>query len=321
MSSKGRAAILVCGLLTALAAVGEDWPRKPVRVVVANSAGSLSDVMARLVFARLSESLGQQFFIDNRPGAGGSIGAELVAKSPPDGYTLLMASDGMLTVNPFIYSKLGYDPLRDFAPVSLVTKLTQALYVNSGLGAKTLDDFVRIARANPGKLTYSSGGNGHATHLAMELFLWKANLQLVHVPYKGTAPALQAAATGEVAAIVMSTSLANPFVASGKLIALGTMGASSPNVLPGVPSLSSVFPESEALSWQAVVAPASTPPQIVETLRGAIAKALASPDLRERLKDGGTDPTPSSPQELEQLVRADFERNRELVKRMNLKVD
>ena len=314
--------LLFClALVATSAAFAQDWPKKAVRVVVPNSAGSLSDLVARLVFARVSDLLGQQFYIDNRPGAGGSIGAEFAAKSPPDGYTIIQISDGTVTVNPFIYPKLGYDPLRDFAPVSLVTKLTQALYVTSALGPKTLDEFVQMARANPGKLTFASGGNGHATHLAMGLFLWKANLQLVHVPYKGTGPALQAAAAGEVSALMIATSIAQPFVASGKLIPLATVGATSPEVLPGVPPLASRFPDSELDSWQAVAAPAKTAPEIVRVLHDAIAKALASPDIRDKLKAGGTDAVASTPEELGELVREEYARNRELLKRLNLKVD
>jgi len=316
-----RKLLLLFALMAATAASAQDWPRKAVRVVVPNSAGSLSDLVARLVFAKVSDLLGQQFYIDNRPGAGGSIGAELVAKSAPDGYTIGQISDGQLTVNPFIYPKLGYDPLRDFAPVSLVTKLTQALYVNSSLGPKTLDDFVKMARANPGKLTFASGGNGHATHLAMGLFLWKANLDLVHVPYKGTGPALQAAAAGEVSALMIATSIAQPFVASGKLIPLATVGASTPDVLPGVPPLASRFPGAELQSWQAVAAPAKTPPEIVRVLHDAIAKALASPEVADKLRAGGTDAVSSTPQELDELVHEEYPRNRELIQRMKLKID
>jgi len=316
-----RKLLLLFALMAATAAGAQDWPRKAVRVVVPNSAGSLSDLVARLVFAKVSDLLGQQFYIDNRPGAGGSIGAELVAKSSPDGYTIGQISDGQLTVNPFIYPKLGYDPLRDFAPVSLVTKLTQALYVNSSLGPKTLDDFVKMARANPGKLTFASGGNGHATHLAMGLFLWKANLDLVHVPYKGTGPALQAAAAGEVSALMIATSIAQPFVASGKLIPLATVGASTPDVLPGVPPLASRFPGAELQSWQAVAAPAKTPPEIVRVLHDAIAKALASPEVADKLRAGGTDAVSSTPQELDELVHEEYPRNRELIQRMKLKID
>ena len=303
------------------AAFAQDWPKKPVRVIVANSAGSLSDLMARLVFARVAESLGQAFVIENKPGAGGSIAGTEVAHATPDGYTVIYASDSTLTINPFIYSKIGYDPQRDFAPVSLVCKITQALYVNSGLGVKTLDDFVRMARANPGKITYGSGGNGHATHLAMELFLWRANLKLVHVPYKGTGPALQAAATGEVSALAIATSIAKTFVDQGKLIPLGTIGAPSPDFMPGVAPLNRSFPDSEMVGWQAVLFPAKTPPEIVQTLHDAIAKALASREVSERLKDGGTQAMSSMPAELAELIHEDYARNGELAKRMKLKID
>ena len=303
------------------AAFAQDWPKKPVRVIVANSAGSLSDLMARLVFARVAESLGQAFVVENKPGAGGSIAGTEVARATPDGYTVIYASDSTLTINPFIYSKIGYDPQRDFAPVSLVCKITQALYVNSGLGARTLDDFVRMARANPGKITYGSGGNGHATHLAMELFLWRANLKLVHVPYKGTGPALQAAATGEVGALAIATSIAKPFVDQGKLIPLGTIGAPSPDFMPGVAPLNRSFPDSEMVGWQGVLFPAKTPPEIVQALHDAIAKALASREVAERLKDGGTQAMSSTPAELAELIHEDYARNGELAKRMKLKID
>src|ERR1051325_11702683 len=316
-----RKLLLLFALMAATAASAQDWPRKAVRVVVPNSAGSLSDLVARLVFAKVSDLLGQQFYIDNRPGAGGSIGAELWGEWAPEGYTIGQISAGQLTVNPFIYPKLGYDQLRDFAPVSLVTKLTQALYVNSSLGPKTLDDFVKMARANPGKLTFASGGNGHATHLAMGLFLWKANLDLVHVPYKGTGPALQAAAAGEVSALMIATSIAQPFVASGKLIPLATVGASTPDVLPGVPALASRFPGAELQSWQAVAAPAKTPPEIVRVLHDAIAKALASPEVADKLRAGGTDAVSSTPQELDELVHEEYRGNRERIQRMKLKID
>jgi tripartite-type tricarboxylate transporter receptor subunit TctC len=316
-----RTLLFCIALLASSAAFAQDWPKKPVRVVVPNSAGSLSDLVARLVFAKVSDILGQQFYVDNRPGAGGSIGAELVAKAPPDGYTIIQISDGTVTVNPFIYPKLGYDPLHDFAPVSLVTKLTQALYVNSSLGVKTLDDFVRMARANPGKLTFASGGNGHATHLSMALFLWKANLDLVHVPYKGTGPALQAAAAGEVSALMIATSIAQPFVAQGKLIPLATVGASTPDVLPGVPPLASKFPGAELDSWQAVEVPAKTPPEIVRVLHDAIAKAVASRDISDKLRAGGTDAVASTPEELGKLIHEEYERNRELLQHLKLKID
>ena len=306
---------------TSFAAVAQDWPKKPVRVVVANSTGSLSDLMARLVFAKVAEILGQPFVIENKPGAGGSIAAAEVARATPDGYTVIYSSDSQFTINPFLYKNLGYDPLKDFEPVSLTCKITQALYVNAGLGAKTLDDFVKMARANPGKITYGSGGNGHATHLSMELFLWKANLKLIHVPYKGTGPALQAAATGEVDALMIATSIAKPFVDQGKLITLASIGAPSADTMPGVAPLNKTFPGSEMVSWQGVFLPAKTPREVVQALHDALAKALASPEVANRLRDGGTQPQASTPAELAELVHEDYARNGELAKRMNLKVD
>ena len=315
------AAAVLTVVFTSGTAVAQDWPKKPVRVVVANSTGSLSDLMARLVFAKVSEILGQQFVIENKPGAGGSIAAAEVARATPDGYTVIYSSDSQFTINPFLYKNLGYDPLKDFEPVSLTCKITQALYVNSSLGPKTLDEFVKMARANPGKLTYGSGGNGHATHLAMELFLWKANLKLIHVPYKGTGPALQAAAVGEVNAIAIATSIAKPFVDQGKLITLGSIGAPSADTMPGIAPLNQTFPGSEMISWQAVFLPGKTPREVVQTLQGALAKALASPEVANRLKDGGTQPQSSTPAELAELVHEDYARNGELAKRMNLKVD
>ena len=176
---------LVLGLLTLPQYAdlnAQEYPSKPVRVVVPNAAGSLNDSLARLISARLSETLGQQFLVDNRAGAGGIIAAEFVAKSAPDGHTLFLTSSSIVVVNPFLYSKLSYDPLRDFEPVSMLVKVSEVLIVNPSLGGKTVDDFVRLAKARPAQITYASGGNGHPTHLMMELFQRKAGIQLVHVP-------------------------------------------------------------------------------------------------------------------------------------------
>lgn len=310
---------IVAALPTVAPAQG--WPQKTVRVVVPNAAGSTSDILARMVFGRVSEVLGQQFIVDDRPGAGGSIGAGIVAKSTPDGYTLMVAANGMMTINPFLYAKLDYDPLRDFVAISMLAKVTETLVVSSSLGVKSMEEFVRIAKARPGTIHYSSGGNGHATHLMMELFLWKAGLQLVHVPYKGTTPAMQAVVAGEVDAFAIAAALAQPHVQSGKVVALAVIGPRLADVLPGVPPLSSFYPDAEGVNWQALYAPAQTPKPILDRLNAIVVRTLESPEMKARLAQVGLIATSSTPIELDEVVRADQAVNRELIKRIGLKLD
>ena len=323
MARKMPALVMVLGLLCAWApfAHAQGWPDKPVRVVVANAAGSLSDTMGRLLFSKVSEELGQSFLIDNRPGAGGTVGTEQVAKSPADGYTLLIATNAMMAANPFLYSKLGYDPLRDFASVTMLAKISEVLIINGALGVRTMDEFVRLVRARPGQINYASGGNGHPTHLMMELFVSKAGLNMVHIPYKGTPPAVQALVTGEVGAFAIGAGLAQPHVQSGKVIALATIGPRTEGMLPGVQPLSSFFPDSEMVNWQALFGPRAVPRPVVDRLNGALARILALPEIRKRLAEIGLTAISSSPAELEQTIRTDQALNREIIKRIGLKLD
>ena len=299
----------------------QDYPLKPVRLIVPNAPGSLNDTVSRLVFAKVGEAFGQQFIIDNRPGAGGSVGAELTAKAPPDGYTLINAVNTIMVVNPFLYSRLAYDPLRDFEPVSALVMISEALVVHPSLGVKTVGDFVRLAKARPRQINYASGGNGHPTHLMMELFQRKAGIQLVHVPYKGTSPGMQALVAGEVAAYNIGLGLAKPHVASRKIVALAKTGFPSKDTLPDVPALTASFPDAEYIPWQAAFAPKGTPKEIVARLNAAIGKALAAPDLRARLAEIDLTAAPSSAAELDRALRRDMSVNRELVKSIGLKLD
>ena len=310
------ALVFGCGPLRA-----QDYPVKPVRVIVPNAPGSLNDTVARLVFAKVAESLNQQFIVDNRPGAGGSVAAELIAKAPPDGYALLNAVNTIMVVNPFLYSKLGYDPLRDFEPVSMLVKISEVLVVHPSLGVKTINDFVRLAKARPRQINYGSGGNGHPTHLMMELLQRKAGIQLVHVPYKGTSPAMQALVSGEVAAYNIGIGLARPHITGGKVVALAKTGLPTKDALPGVPALTASFPDAEYIPWQAAFAPKGTSKEIVARLNAAIGKALSAPDLRLRLSEIDLTASPSSATELDQAVRKDMGINRELVKSIGLKLD
>lgn len=297
------------------------YPTKPVRVVVPSGPGTLSDSIARQVFSRISETLGQQFIVDNRAGAGGVIGTEAVAKAPPDGYTLLSTVNSTMVVNPFVYSKLSYDPLRDFEPVAMLAKISEVLIVNPSLGVKTLEEFVRLAKLRPGQITYASGGTGNPQHLMMELFQRKAGIQLVHVPYKGAGAAMQAMVSGEVGALNVGIGLARPHIASGKVLALAKTGHPSKDALPGVPELTTLYADAEYIPWLAVFAPKGTPKDVVAKLNAEIGKALALPDIRTRLENLDLTPVGGSSADLDQTLRADLAVNRELVTSIGLKVD
>ena len=316
------ALVFACaGWLAAGAAFAQEYPNRLVRVMIGNTTGSLADVMSRVLFAKVSEFLGQQFLIENRPGAGGTLAGEATAKSPADGYTLLYGSDSILAIAPHLYAKLPYDPVRDFAGVSMVVQVPFGFVAHPSLGVKSMEEFLKLARARPGQINYSSGGIGHATHMGMEMLIWKAGIQLVHVPYKGTGPATQAVLTGEVGATAMGLGLVIPHILSGKVVGLATGGPRIGDVLPNVPDVNKVVRDSGFVSWQAVFAPTGTPRPVIEKLNATIARALATPELRSRLNDTGMAGITSTPAELEQIVRHDLTVNRELVKRMGLKLE
>ena len=314
----------VCCLLLGMLPIyplAQEYPAKTVRVVVGNAPGSLNDSVARVVFAKVGEGLGQQFIIDNRPGAGGNIAAELVAKSLPDGYTVINAVNTIMVVNPFLYSKVGYDPQRDFDAVSMMVKISEVLVVHPSLGVRTVAELVGLAKARPKQIIYASGGNGHPTHLMMELFQRKAGITLVHVPYKGTSPAMQALVSGEAAAFNIGIGLARPHITSGKVRALARTGFPSKDALPDVPPLTSSYPDAEYIPWQAAFVPKGTPRDIIAKLNAALAKALAAPDVTTRLTALDLTAAGSSPAELDKAVRAEMDVNRGLVKSIGLKLD
>ena len=321
LARMGTLALTMALGLAAANLYAQEYPSRPVRVFVANSSGSLADILSRLVFTRLSVTLGQTFPIDNRPGAGGSLAGETAAKAAPDGYTLLYASDSTLTIGPWLYPALGYDPVKDFAPVSMVAKIPTGLVAHPSLGVRNLQEFIAHVRAHPGKLNYSSGGTGHATHLGMEIFLARTGLQRVHVPYKGTGPALQAVLAGEVAASDLGLGIVLSAMQDKRLTSLAVVGPRGEGVLPGVPELGSVIPEAEYVSWQAVFAPAKTPRAIIDRLHDALASAMNAPEVRTRMQEIGMSNVSSTPEELAAIVVRDLRVNGEMVRKLGLRAD
>lgn len=268
----------------ALPAAAQAWPARPIKLIVPFPAGSSPDIIARVIGEPLGAALGQTVVIDNRPGAGGNIGTGAAARAEPDGYTFLFTIQGPLVTAPLLTRKLGYDPAKDLAPVTLVATSPNVLVVDPKLGAKTLDAFVRIARAKPGELNYGSVGNGSASHLAMELFKVRARLDLVHVPYQGFPAVVNAILGGQVQASFMVPGLAMGQVRAGKLDALGVTTLGRVASLPDIPTFAEQgYPGFEAISWQAVLAPARTPQAIVDRVAGELIRIIKSDAVRNRM--------------------------------------
>src|SRR5512144_2335881 len=282
------------GLLVAGFAAGawaQDYPTKPIRIVVPFPPGGATDLLARAVAQRLTEKWGQAVLVDNRPGAGGNIGSELVAKSAPDGYTLEMGTVGTHSINASLYAKMPYDHVKDFVPIILVAGVPNVLVVNPALPVNSVQELVAYAKANPGKLNFASSGNGTSIHLSGELFKVMAGVQMTHVPYKGSAPALQDLIGGQVQLMFDNLPPSLPQIKAGKLRALAVTTATRSPALPDLPTIAeSGLPGFEASSWFGIVAPAGTPPAIVAKLNAEVAKWLASPEAQEKLLALGANP-------------------------------
>jgi tripartite-type tricarboxylate transporter receptor subunit TctC len=286
---------LLATLAASPAAAADPYPARPIRLVVPAAPGGGTDISARILADALGPALGQTIVVDNRAGAGTTLGADIVSKATPDGYVLLI-SPNSLAFNAALYTKLPYDTLRDFAPISLVADQPNILVVHPSLPAKTFQDFVALARSQPGKLVYGSGGIGVGSHLAMELLLMSQKIGLVHVPYKGVGPAITALLGNEVAALLSTFASALPHAKSGRLRALGVTSAQRAPALPDIPTIAeSGVPGFEYGTWYGLLAPAGTPRAVVEKLSRATAGALASPKTAERFVGQGLTPTPSTP--------------------------
>ena len=298
------------------------YPSRTVRILVGFPPGQATDVVARAIAQKLTETMGQQFIVDNRAGAAGIIGSEQAAKATPDGYTLLMSSSGPLAVNPGLYSKLPYDPVKDFAPITVATTVPLFIVANPGFPPNTVNEFVTFAKANQGRISYASGGNGVTNHLAMELFKSTAEINLVHVPYKGGPPALTDLIAGQVAVMFETGPGALPHVRSGKLkgIAVGSLRRSS--AAPELPTVAEAgFPGFEAVAWIALVAPAGTPPPIIARLHAEIVKMLNLPETKERFIALGAEPVGNKPEEFAIYLKSEIAKWGKVVRDSGAKVD
>jgi len=307
VSSKAIAMGMLLAFIWATAAHAQ-YPAKPVRIVVPSSAGGGTDIVARIVSPKLSERLGQQIVIDDRPGAGTMIGGELVAKSPPDGYTLLMCVSTLAT-NPVIYRKVPYNALTDFAPVTLVLSAPNILVVHPSLPVKTVKELIWFAQARPGELNFASAGAGTGPHLSMELFMSMTGVKMVHIPYKGSAPAMIDLLSGQVTTMVATMLTGLPHVRSGRLRALGVTGTKRIAAAHDVPTVAeSGVPGYEAVQWYGLVAPAQTPKDIIARLNADMVAILRSDEVKERFAADGAEAVPTTSDEFARYIRSETEK-------------
>ncbi len=302
------------GLCDAQSAPGS-FPEKPVRFVVGFTPGGPSDILARALGQKLGELWGQQVVIENRPGAGGNIAAEIVAKSTPDGYTWLLGNNSILATNQSLYRKLGYDPVKDFAPVSLVAIQPNILVVNPQVAAHSVKELIALARSKPGQLNYASSGSGAAAHLAGELFKTMAGVDMVHVPYKGAQPALTDVIAGQAQLMFATSASVIPFLKAGRLRALAVTTAQRSATVPELPTVAEAgLPGFEAITWHGVVVPAATPGALVERINSDIVRALNAPELRERLAALGAEVVAGSPREFADYIAREIPKWAKVVK-------
>ena len=313
-----RFLILFCLSSSALA---QNYPSKPIKIVVPFPVGGIADIYSRLIGNRWSEAWGQPVVVENRTGAGGNIAAELVAKSPPDGYTLVMGSIGTHAVNVTLFSKLPYDPLRDFAPIALAVDAEGLLALHPSVPAQSVPELIALARAKPGSLAYASAGAGTASHLAGELFKAMAKVDLVHVPYKGNVPALTDLLAGQTALIFATMPTALPHAKAGKLRALATIGENRAAASPELPTVAETLPGFVVNNWVGLFAPAGTPPDIVNRLNAETRSFMQSKEISARLAAEGARFVPMTPEQFGNFVRAEIAKWAPVVKASGARAD
>jgi tripartite-type tricarboxylate transporter receptor subunit TctC len=314
------ASVLAC--LTVAHAQAQPFPSKLIRIIVPFPPVGPNDLLARSIAQKMTEAFGVQTIVDNRPGANGVIGVEAVAKSPPNGYTLLIGSTGSLTIKPSLFPNLPFDPVRDFVPVSPIGSGIFVMVVHPSLGVKSVKEFVELAKSRPGELTFGSPGNGTCGHLSGEIMKMMAKLDMVHVPYKGGAPALNDLLGGQIAVLFSEISISSPHVKSGRIRALAVTSAKRSRILPDLPALSERgFPGFDVSIWYGLLAPAGTPREVVTKLNPAIVKMVRSPDVTARMESVGVEPLTFSADEFAEFVKKDVAKWAKVVKESGARVE
>ena len=297
------------------------YPERPIRIVVAYTPAGATDILARTIGQKMTEAWGQPVIVDNRPGANGNIGSEYAAKATPDGYTLLMVTAGTHGINPSLYRKLGFDAIKDFAPISLVAMVPNIFVVNNAVPAKDLKEFIAYAKANPGKLNYGSPGNGSTAHLSMELFKSMTGIQMVHIPYKGSAGVLADLIGGQIVATMDNMPPYIPQVKAGKIRALAVSPARRSPAVPDVPTVAEAgVPGYDSGAWFGLVAPAHTPKDIVDKLSHETARILKLPDVSARLSDLGAEPVGGTPEQFAAHIKAEIAKWAKVIKEANVEL-
>ena len=296
--------IFIAAVVAIAATAHAAYPDRPLRLVVPFPPGGAVDVLGRAVALNVRDSLGQNIVVDNRPGFGGAVGSELAARATPDGYTLLMGSTSTISINPALVAKLAYDPVKDFVPITLVGFVPHVLAANPSVPASTLKEFIAYAKGRPGQLAYGSAGTGTPHHIAIEMFKQMTGVDMLHVPYKGTAPALLDLLSGRVACMSAEVLALLPHVRAGKLRALGIATAMRNQVAPEIPTIAEAgLPGFEVTSWYGILAPAGTPREVTARLARDIAKSLGTPDMRQRFADLGATPVGNTPEEFAAFIK------------------
>ena len=318
--------IICAALACAVAPAGAQplspaYPVKPVRLVVPYVPGGGTDLIARALAQKLGENLGQTVIVDNRGGAGGNLGMEYVAKSAPDGYTILLGLTAQFAVNPGLYPKLPYDPLRDYAPITLLARNPYVLMVHPSLPSKSVKDFVALAKSRGGQLTFSSSGNGSGAHLAGEIMKTLARIDMLHIPYKGAGALLPDLIAGQVPVSFVTWGAGGPHVKSGRLRALGVTTAKRSPALPDLPAIAETLAGYDVPVWYGIVAPAGTPKEIIARLNAEILRVLATPDFRQRIEVDALDPIGSTPEQLTDYIKTELVKWAKAVKDSGAKVD